>query len=179
MAESTTHASPAEAKSTLSAAWVAFRTIVLKEIRRFLRIWPQTLVPPAISMVLYFLIFGTFIGSRVGQMGGLDYMAFIVPGLIMMSVITNAYSNVASSFYSTKFQRSIETMLVAPIPNGVILAGFVAGGGPGPLRRRYCHRYGGLLRGFYDPQLCPNRGHDSHDRHTVFPGRLHQCGVRR
>ena len=128
MAESTPHLSPAEAKSTLSADWVAFRTIVIKEIRRFLRIWPQTLVPPAISMALYFLIFGTFIGSRVGQMGGLDYMAFIVPGLIMMSVITNAYSNVASSFYSTKFQRSIETMLVAPIPNGVILAGFVAGG---------------------------------------------------
>ena len=118
MAESTTHASPAEAKSTLSAAWVAFRTIVLKEIRRFLRIWPQTLEPPAISMVLYFLIFGTYIGSRVGQMGGLDYMAFIVPWLIMMRVITNAYSNVASYFYSTKFQRCIETMLVAPIPNG-------------------------------------------------------------
>ncbi|MEE4383212.1 MAG: ABC transporter permease [Pseudomonadales bacterium] len=112
----------------LRADWVAFRTIVMKEIRRFLRIWPQTLVPPAISMVLYFLIFGAFIGRRIGEMGGLDYMAFIVPGLIMMAVITNAYSNVASSFYSTKFQRSIETILVSPVPHGVLLGGFVAGG---------------------------------------------------
>jgi ABC-2 type transport system permease protein len=114
--------------SALRANWVAFKTILFKEVRRFIRIWPQTLVPPAISMVLYFLIFGAFIGSRIGEMGGLDYMAFIVPGLIMMAVITNAYSNVASSFYSTKFQRSIETILVSPTPNAVILGGFVAGG---------------------------------------------------
>ncbi|HSG91162.1 MAG TPA: ABC transporter permease [Pseudomonadales bacterium] len=112
----------------LRADWVAFQTLLMKEIRRFLRIWPQTLVPPAISMALYFLIFGRFIGARIGEMGGLDYMAFIVPGLIMMSVITNAYSNVASSFYSTKFQRSIEAILVSPTPPSVILAGFVAGG---------------------------------------------------
>lgn len=112
----------------MRADWVAFRTLLMKEIRRFLRIWPQTLVPPAISMALYFLIFGAFIGSRIGTMGGLDYMAFIVPGLIMMSVITNSYSNVASSFYSSKFQRSIEAILVSPTPASVILAGFVAGG---------------------------------------------------
>lgn len=112
----------------LRADWVAFRTLLHKEIKRFLRIWPQTLVPPAISMALYFLIFGAFIGSRIGTMGGLDYMAFIVPGLIMMSVITNAYSNVASSFFSNKFQRSIEAILVSPTPSSVILAGFVAGG---------------------------------------------------
>ena len=119
---------PTIARSGLAADWIAFRTLLGKEVRRFLRIWPQTLVPPAISMALYFLIFGAFIGSRVGQMAGLDYMAFIFPGLIMMSVITNAYSNVASSFYSTKFQRSIEAILVSPTPNWVILAGFVAGG---------------------------------------------------
>ncbi|MCH2098697.1 MAG: ABC transporter permease, partial [Pseudomonadales bacterium] len=110
------------------ADWIAFRTLVTKEIKRFVRIWPQTLVPPAISVSLYFLIFGAFIGSRVGTMAGLDYMAFIFPGLVMMSVITNAYSNVAASFYSTKFQRSIEAILVSPTPNWVILAGFVGGG---------------------------------------------------
>lgn len=121
-------AEPLDASSTLQADWIAFRTLVTKEIKRFVRIWPQTLVPPAISVSLYFLIFGAFIGSRVGTMAGLDYMAFIFPGLVMMSVITNAYSNVAASFYSTKFQRSIEAILVSPTPNWVILAGFVGGG---------------------------------------------------
>lgn len=123
-----THPARAARGVALRADWVAFRTLLHKEIKRFLRIWPQTLVPPAISMALYFLIFGAFIGSRIGTMGGLDYMAFIVPGLIMMSVITNAYSNVASSFFSNKFQRSIEAILVSPTPSSVILAGFVAGG---------------------------------------------------
>ncbi len=108
--------------------WVMFATIVSKEITRFTRIWPQTLLPPAITMLLYFIIFGNLIGSRIGTMGGLDYMSFIVPGLIMMSVITNSYGNVSSSFFSNKFQRSIEEMLVAPVPNWVILAGFVGGG---------------------------------------------------
>jgi ABC-2 type transport system permease protein len=108
--------------------WVAFVTIVLKEIRRFLRIWPQTLLPPAITMVLYFVIFGNLIGSRIGQMGGFDYMQFIVPGLIMMSVITNSYGNVSSSFFSNKFQKSLEELLVAPVPNWIVLFGFVAGG---------------------------------------------------
>jgi ABC-2 type transport system permease protein len=97
-------------------------------VRRFTRIWPQTLLPPAVTMTLYFIIFGNLIGSRIGDMGGFDYMAFIVPGLIMMAVITSSYANVVSSFYSMKFQRSIEELLVSPVPNWIILAGYVAGG---------------------------------------------------
>ena len=99
---------------TLHQQWVAFLTIVTKEVRRFLRIWPQTLLPPAITMTLYFVIFGNLVGSRIGEMGGFDYMQYIVPGLIMMSVIQNSYGNVVSSFFSTKFQHSIEEMLVSP-----------------------------------------------------------------
>ncbi len=110
------------------AIWVAYTTLVTKEVRRFMRIWPQTLLPPAITMALYFVIFGNLIGSRIGEMGGYRYMEFIVPGLIMMSVITNSYSNVASSFFSTKFQHSIEELLVSPVPNWTILAGYVTGG---------------------------------------------------
>lgn len=109
---------------TLIALW----TLVLKEIKRFTRIWPQTLLPPSITMAMYFIIFGNLIGSRIGDMDGFSYMDFIVPGLIMMSVITNSYSNVASSFFSNKFQRSIEEMMVSPMPNWVILSGFVLGG---------------------------------------------------
>lgn len=108
--------------------WVAFCTIVVKEIRRFTRIWVQTLVPPAITMTLYFVIFGNLIGSRIGEMGNYSYMQFVVPGLIMMAVITNAYSNVVSSFFGAKFQRHIEELLVSPVPNYIILAGFVVGG---------------------------------------------------
>ena len=111
-----------------SAQFTAFRTIFRREVRRFMRIWVQTLIPPVITMVLYFLIFGQLIGSRIGQMGGFDYMAFVVPGLIMMSVITNAYSNVVSSFYSAKFTKAVEELLVSPTPNYVILLGFVLGG---------------------------------------------------
>ncbi|SFR42733.1 ABC-2 type transport system permease protein [Marinobacter daqiaonensis] len=111
-----------------SAVLTAFLTIVLREIRRFTRIWPQTLLPPAVTMCLYFVIFGNLIGSRIGPMEGFDYMSFIVPGLIMMAVITNSYSNVVSSFFSMKFQRSIEELLVSPTPNWAILAGYVAGG---------------------------------------------------
>ena len=114
--------------SVMQVQWVALRTLVNKEIRRFMRIWQQTLLPPAITMTLYFIIFGNLIGSRIGEMGGVDYMAFIVPGLIMMSVITNAYGNVASSFFSNKFQHSVEEMLVAPVHPGTILLGFIAGG---------------------------------------------------
>ncbi|MBW0145982.1 ABC transporter permease [Marinobacter arenosus] len=110
------------------ALMTAFNTIVVREIRRFTRIWAQTLLPPAVTMTLYFIIFGNLIGSRIGQMGGFDYMAFIVPGLIMMAVITNSYANVVSSFFSMKFQRSIEELLVSPVPNWVILAGYVCGG---------------------------------------------------
>ena len=107
---------------------VALWTLVVKEIKRFTRIWPQTLLPPSITMTMYFIIFGNLIGSRIGEMDGQSYMDFIVPGLIMMSVITNSYSNVASSFFSNKFQRSVEEMMVSPMPNWVILSGFVLGG---------------------------------------------------
>lgn len=107
---------------------IALWTLVHKEIKRFTRIWPQTLLPPSITMTMYFIIFGNLIGSRIGEMDGYSYMDFIVPGLIMMAVITNSYSNVASSFFSNKFQRSIEEMMVSPMPNWVILAGFVLGG---------------------------------------------------
>jgi ABC-2 type transport system permease protein len=107
---------------------VALKSILTKECNRFLRIWVQTLVPPAITMTLYFVIFGNLVGSRIGEMGGFDYMSFIVPGLIMMSVITNSYSNVASSFYSAKFQRNIEELLVAPVPNYIIILGYIGGG---------------------------------------------------
>ncbi len=108
--------------------WVAYETIVRKEIHRFIRIWPQTILPPAVTMTLYFLIFGNLIGSRIGEMGGYSYMQYIAPGIIMMAVITNSYANVVSSFYGSKFQKHIEEMLVAPIPNSVILAGYITGG---------------------------------------------------
>lgn len=108
--------------------FVALRTIWIKECTRFLRIWVQTLVPPAITMSLYFVIFGSLIGERIGMMGGFSYMEFIVPGLIMMAIITNSYSNVSSSFFSAKFQRNVEELLVAPVPTWVVIMGFVGGG---------------------------------------------------
>jgi ABC-2 type transport system permease protein len=107
---------------------IAFSTIVRKEVYRFIRIWPQTLLPPAITTALYFLIFGKLIGDRIGTVHGTSYMDYIVPGIIIMSVITHSYANVVSSFYSTKFQRNIEELLVAPIPNWVILSGYISGG---------------------------------------------------
>lgn len=107
---------------------VAFGTIVYKEVARFMRIWLQTILPPAITMALYFVIFGHLIGPRIGQMHGFSYMQYIAPGLIMMAVITNAYSNVVSSLFGAKFQRHIEEILVAPIPDILILLGFVTGG---------------------------------------------------
>ena len=106
---------------------VALGTIVRREVNRILRIWGQTLMPPAITMTLYFLIFGGLIGSRVGQMDGIRYMDFIVPGLVMMSVIQNSYGNISSSFFGAKFGRHIEELLVSPMPNWVILGGYVAG----------------------------------------------------
>ena len=107
---------------------VALQTILLKEIHRFARIWPQTLLPPAVTTTLYFLIFGRLIGGRIGPMGGIPYMDYIAPGVILMTVITNAYGNVVSSFYSTKFQRNVEELLVAPVPDWIILFGYVSGG---------------------------------------------------
>lgn len=111
----------------MSQNLTALYTIVRREITRILRIWPQTLVPPAITMTLYFLIFGGLIGARVGDMGGFDYMAFIVPGLVMMSVIQNSYGNISSSFFGAKFGRHIEELMVSPMPNWVILTGYVTG----------------------------------------------------
>lgn len=108
--------------------WTAFHAIVTKEFLRFIRIWVQTVLPPAITMALYFVIFGTLIGDRIGEMDGFSYIDFIVPGLILMSVISHSYANVVSSFYSSKFQRHIEELLIAPVPNWIILAGYVAGG---------------------------------------------------
>jgi ABC-2 type transport system permease protein len=108
--------------------WVGLQTIVTKEVLRVLRIWVQTIVPPAIMMTLYFIIFGNLIGSRIGTMAGFDYMQYIAPGLIMMSVITNSYGNVVSSFFGAKFGRHIEEMIVSPMSNATIIIGHVAGG---------------------------------------------------
>ena len=115
------------ARSDAARNWIALGTIARREVSRILRIWSQTLVPPAITMTLYFLIFGGLIGSRIGDMGGYSYMQFIVPGLVMMSVIQNSYGNIASSFFGAKFGRHIEELLVSPMPNWVILWGYVAG----------------------------------------------------
>jgi ABC-2 type transport system permease protein len=106
----------------------AFRTILIKELLRFSRIWIQTVLPPMVTTALYFVIFGRLIGSRLGEMDGHPYVDFILPGLILMSVISNSYANVVSSFYNAKFQRHVEELLISPVPNWVILAGYVAGG---------------------------------------------------
>ena len=108
--------------------WVAYTTIVIKEVLRFLRIWGQTILPAAITTSLYFLIFGTLIGDRIGEMEGYSYQAFIVPGLILMAVITNSYANTVSSFFQAKYQRHIEELIISPVPNWIILAGYVTGG---------------------------------------------------
>jgi ABC-2 type transport system permease protein len=107
---------------------ICLYTIARRETTRIFRIWVQTLVPPVITMTLYFIVFGTFIGSQLSGINGFEYMAFIAPGLIMMSIITNSYTNTVSSFFSTKFQKNIEEMLVSPTPNWVIVLGFVSGG---------------------------------------------------
>ncbi len=113
---------------TLRTHYIALQTILARETLRFLRIWIQTLLPPAITTALYFIIFGKLIGGQLGPVEGFSYTQYIAPGLIMMAVITNAYSNVVSSFFSAKFQRHIEEMLVSPLPNAVIVLGFVGGG---------------------------------------------------
>lgn len=113
---------------TAREQYIAFKTIVIKEVLRFARIWVQTVLPPVITTALYFVIFGNLIGSQIGDMDGYRYMDYIVPGLIMMAVITNSYANVVSSFYGSKFQRHIEEMLVSPVPNYIILMGFIGGG---------------------------------------------------
>ena len=112
----------------LARYYTAFETILIKEVLRFMRIWVQTVLPPAITTALYFIIFGKLIGEQIGEMDGYRYIDFIVPGLILMSVISNSYANVVSSFYSSKFQRHVEELLISPVPNAVILAGYVGGG---------------------------------------------------
>ncbi len=108
--------------------WIALETIVIREVTRILRIWVQTLLPPAITMALYFLIFGGLIGSRVGQIQQVSYLTFITPGLVLMAVINNAYANVSSSFFSSRFQKNVEELLVSPTPAWVILTGYCLGG---------------------------------------------------
>ena len=110
------------------ARWIGFKTIVLREFGRILRIWGQTIVPSAVTAALYFVIFVSLIGSRIGQMDGVDYMQYIAPGLIMMAVITNAYANVSSSFFGAKFQRYLEEVSVSPLPNWIVVLGYVGGG---------------------------------------------------
>ena len=112
----------------LSAQYTAFHTIMIREFLRFIRIWLQTVIPPAITVALYFIIFGELIGSQIGDIDGFAYIDYIVPGLILMSVISNSYANCVSSFFSSKFHKSVEEMLVAPLPNYVIVAGYVSGG---------------------------------------------------
>ena len=113
---------------TTNQKWIAFSTIVRKEVVRFMRIWTQTLLPPAITMSLYFVVFGVLLGQRIKEIEGFPYIQFIVPGLVMMSVITNSFSNVASSFFSSKFQRSVEELLVSPVPDWLIVSAYVVGG---------------------------------------------------
>jgi len=108
--------------------FTAFKTIFIKEVLRFLRIWVQTLIPPAITMTLYFVIFGNLIGKAIGEMDGFKYIEYIIPGLIMMSVITNSYSNVVAAFFSAKFQGHVEELIISPVPNHVILLGYIGGG---------------------------------------------------
>ena len=111
----------------MSTTWIGIKTLVRKEVTRILRIWSQTLLPPAITMTLYFVIFGNLIGSRIGEMGGFDYMSFIVPGLVMMAIITSSYGNMVSSFFGAKFAKHVEELLISPLPNWAILGGYVAG----------------------------------------------------
>lgn len=115
-------------KTGFQANWIAFKTIIRKEVVRFFRIWTQAFLPPVITQTLYFVIFGGFIGSQLSEINGISYMSFIVPGLIMMAVISSSFANVVSSFFSSKFQRFVEELLVSPTPNWVIIAGYVGGG---------------------------------------------------
>jgi ABC-2 type transport system permease protein len=115
-------------KALGQARWIGFKTIIIREYGRIIRIWAQTVVPSAVTSALYFVIFGSLIGTRVGLMGGVPYMQYIAPGLIMMAVITNSYGNVVSSFFGAKFGKHVEEMLVAPLPNWIIVLGYVGGG---------------------------------------------------
>ncbi len=116
------------AESRALTDWIGFKTIIIREFSRIVRIWGQTIVPPAVTATLYFVIFGSLIGRRVGQIGGYDYMQFMAPGIIMMNVITTSYGNVVSSFFGAKFGKHIEELLVSPLPNWLIVAGYTMGG---------------------------------------------------
>jgi ABC-2 type transport system permease protein len=116
------------AESRARADWIGFKTIIIREFGRIVRIWGQTIVPPAVTATLYFVIFGSLIGRRVGQVGGFDYMQFMAPGIIMMNVIQTSYGNVVSSFFGAKFGKHIEELLVSPLPNWLIVAGYTLGG---------------------------------------------------
>jgi ABC-2 type transport system permease protein len=130
MNDATTRAAHAadSPKGLGQARWIGFKTIMIREYGRIIRIWAQTIVPSAVTSALYFVIFGSLIGKRVGLMGGVPYMQYIAPGLIMMAVITNSYGNVVSSFFGAKFGKHVEEMLVAPLPNWIIVLGYVGGG---------------------------------------------------
>jgi len=117
-----------ESASMASIRWIGFQTIVIREYGRIVRIWGQTLVPPVVTATLYFVIFGSLIGARVGTMQGFDYKQFIAPGLIMMQVIQVSYANVVSSFFGAKFGKHVEELLVSPLPNWIIVGGYTAGG---------------------------------------------------
>jgi ABC-2 type transport system permease protein len=119
---------PASEVSLATIRWIGFRTIVLREYGRIVRIWGQTLLPPAVTTTLYFVIFGSLIGRRIGPMNGFDYRAYIAPGLIMMQVIQNSYGNVVSSFFGAKFGKHVEELLVSPLPDWIIVSGYVCGG---------------------------------------------------
>ena len=152
--------------------FIALQTIVRREVNRFLRIWMQTLLPPVITQTLYFVVFGRFIGDRIGPVQGVSYMAFIVPGLVMMAVINSAYSNVVSSFFSAKFQRSIEELLVSPVADWVILSGYVAGGVLRGLvggRAGVCHL--DVVHAAGDLRRAADRGLYCADRGRLCPGR--------
>ena len=108
--------------------WIGLFTLIRKEVTRIFRIWTQTLLPSVVTTTLYFLIFGQFIGQRIGIFDGYNYIEFIIPGLIMMSMITNSYMNVSSSFFGSKFQRNIEELLVSPLHNHLLILGYLSGG---------------------------------------------------
>src|SRR3970040_1602561 len=114
-------------ESRLRPNLIGFSRIVIREFGRIVRIWGQTILPPAVTATLYFIIFGSLIGKRIGQMGGYDYMQYIAPGLIMMAVITNSYGNVVSSFFGARFGKHIEELTVSPLPNWLIVLGYVSG----------------------------------------------------
>ena len=166
-------------ESRARAEWIGFSTIIIREFSRIIRIWGQTIVPPTVTATLYFVIFGSLIGRRVGQVGGYDYMQFIAPGLIMMTVITNSYGNVVSSFFGAKFGKHLEEMLVSPLPNWLILSGYIAGGmlrgllvGAVVTAVAFCFTRLAVVHLFRDPV-----GGAAH-QHGVCARRIHQCAVR-